>query len=229
VPYYSQHVGRLNYCLPTSIAMIADRYGRLPSDVAGSRDRAPRFVADVSYKLAHERVSALDEADFHQLWLDLGTDPLQGRIWSVFAPNGRDLAVGMSPALAYMVLVYAFDLKPVLGFLDECLVALGDNIPSILFGAYGELKRADGLPPNVGGFTGDHALVLVGIDRDRLLVNDPLPSDKVQFSGRGDTRSAGQRAVAFDLKSVQKMTVGDGGKPRGDLFMVPPPGVHYEP
>jgi hypothetical protein len=183
----------------------------------------------VAYPLAHERISGLDEAGFHKLWVDIGTDPLGANIWEVFASNGRDLAGGMSPALAYLVLVYAFDLEPVLGNLDECMVALGDGIPSILFGSYGDLRRADGLPPNVGGFTGDHALVLVGIDRERLLINDPLPSDKFGFSGLADKKTAGQRAVAFDLASVRRATHGDEDKPRGDLFMVPPPGVAYEP
>jgi hypothetical protein len=229
VSYYSQHIGRMNYCLPTSIAMIADRYDRLPPEVAGTRDRAPRYVADVSYRQAREQVAALDEKGFHELWELIGTDPLGEQIWNVFAPNGRDLAVGMSPALAYLVLVYAFGLDPVLGTLDQCIAALGEDIPSILFGSYAPLRRADGLPPNVGGFNGDHAFVLVGIDRERLLINDPLPSDKVLFSGRGDPRTAGQRAVTFDLASVRQMTRGDKGKPRGDLFMIPPPGVDYDP
>jgi hypothetical protein len=224
VPYYSQHVGRLNYCLPTSIAMIADRYGRLPQDVAGTPDRAPRFVADVAYRQARERIAALDQPSFTALWEEIGTDPLGGLIWDVFSPNGRDLAVGMSPALAYLVLTFAFELPPVLGPLDECLVALSDNVPSILFGSYGPLRRADGMPPNVGGYTGDHAFVLVGIDYDRVLVNDPLPSDKARYSGQRGRESASQRAVRFDLASVQRMTIGDAGKPRGDCFMVPPAG-----
>jgi len=229
VPYYTQRMGRLNYCLPTSIAMVADRYGKLPRSIAGSRDQAPRYVVDVAYHQAHERISGLGEAEFHQLWEDLGTDPLKASIWEVFTSNGRDLAAGMSPALAYLVLVYAFEITPVLGTLDECMVALSDNVPSILFGTYGELRRADGLPPNVGGYTGDHAFVLVGIDHEKLLINDPLPSDKLSYSGRGDAPTAGQRAVAFDLSSVRRMTRGDNGKPRGDLFMIPPPGVAYSP
>jgi len=230
VPYYTQRIGRQNYCLPTSIAMVADRYGRLPPAVAGTPDVAPRYVADVSYKLAHDRVSGLGEGEFHHLWAkEIGTDPLGANIWNVFAPNGRDLAVGMSPALAYLVLVYAFELKPVLGTLDECLVALSDDVPSILFGTYGELRRVDGQPGNVSGYAGDHAFVLIGIDRDRLLINDPLPSDKQPYSGRGDQQTASQRAVTFDLGSVRRMTHGEGGKPRGDNFMIPPPGVDYLP
>jgi hypothetical protein len=225
VPYYSQHVGRLNYCLPTSIAMIADRYERLPADVSGTPDRAPRFVADVAYGLARHRIAALDKEEFMALWEEIGTDPLGGLIWSVFAPNGRDLAAGMSPALAYLVLSYAFELTPVLGTLDECLVALADDVPSILFGSYGALRRADGVAPNVGGYTGDHAFVLVGIDYERIIVNDPLPSDKTRYSGERSRSSASLRAVRFDLASVRRMTRGDGGKPRGDCFMVPPPGA----
>ena len=223
VPYYSQYVGRQNYCLPTSIAMVADRYGRLPADVAGTADRAPRFVADIGYGLARQRIAALDEHDFKELWEQIGTDPLGGLIWDVFASNGRDLAAGMSPALAYLVLSYAFGITPVLGTLDECMVALADDVPSILFGTYGALRRADGQPPNVGGYTGDHAFVLVGIDYDKLLVNDPLPSDKTRYSGDRTRSTASLRAVRFDLASVRRMTRGDGGQPRGDCFMVPPP------
>jgi hypothetical protein len=229
VPYYTQRIGRQNYCLPTSIAMIADRYERLPKSVAGSPDVAPRYVADVAYRAAHDRVSGLPEADFHKLWEDIGTDPLQDQIWNVFTSNGRDLAEGMSPALAYLVLVYAFELTPVLGTLDECMVALSDDVPSILFGRYGDLRRADGILPNVGGYTGDHAFVLVGIDHERLLINDPLPSDKAPFSGQNDPGTASQRAVTFDLASVRRMTRGDSDKSRGDLFMMPPPGVDYSP
>ena len=66
-------------------------------------------------------------------------------------------------------------------------------------------------------------LVLVGIDYDRVLANDPLPSDKTRYSGERDRGTASLRAVRFDLASVQRMTRGDGGKPRGDCFMVPPP------
>ena len=226
VPYYSQqNIGRQNYCLPTSIAMIADRYGRLPSDVSGTPNRAPNFVADIGYRLARERIAALDSEEFRELWEEIGTDPLGGLIWNVFAPNGRDLSVGMSPALAYLVLTFAFGLPPVLGTLDECLVALADDVPSILFGSYGPLKRVDGMPPNVGGYVGDHAFVLVGIDYERLLVNDPLPSDKVRYSGEQARASAAARAVRFDLASVQRMTRGEGDKPRGDCFMMPPPGT----
>ena len=197
VPYYSQHVGRLNYCLPTSIAMIADRYGRLPDHVLGTRDLAPRYVADVAYGLARRRIAALDEERFTALWEEIGTDPLGGLIWDVFAPNGHDLAAGMSPALAYLVLQYAFGLVPVLGTLDECLVALADDVPSILFGSYGVLRRADGMAPNVGGYTGDHAFVLVGIDYERLVVNDPLPSDKTRYSGERGRSSASLRASSW--------------------------------
>jgi hypothetical protein len=225
VPYYSQRIGRLNYCLPTSIAMVADRYGCLPADVAGTPDRAPRFVADVAYGYAKQQIAALDEEAFKALWEEIGTDPLGGLIWNVFAANGRDLAAGMSPALAYLVLRYAFDISPVLGTLDECLVALADDVPSILFGTYGALRRADGMPGNVEGYTGDHALVLVGIDYDKVLVNDPLPSDKTRYSGERGRSTASLRAVRFDLASVRGMTRGDGGKPRGDCFMVPPPGT----
>jgi hypothetical protein len=223
VPFYSQRIGRLNYCLPTSIAMVADRYGCLPADVSGTPDRAPRFVADVAYSYAKEQVAALDEEAFKSLWEEIGTDPLGGLIWDVFAANGRDLAAGMSPALAYLVLRYAFDITPVLGTLEECLVALADDVPSILFGSYGPLRRADGMPGNVEGYTGDHALVLVGIDYERVLVNDPLPSDKTRYSGERGKSTASLRAVRFDLASVRRMTRGDGGKPRGDCFMVPPP------
>ena len=222
VPYYSQHVGRLNYCLPTSIAMVADRYQRLPSDVSGTPDRAPRFVADIAYGLARQRIAALDEAEFKELWEEVGTDPLGGLIWDVFAANGRDLAAGMSPALAYLVLSFAFGLTPVLGTLEECLIALANDVPSILFGSYGALRRADGMPGNVGGYTGDHALVLVGVDHDRVLVNDPLPTDKTRYSGDRSRTTASLRAVRFDLASVRRMTKGDGGEPRGDCFMVPP-------
>ena len=225
VPYYSQHVGRLNYCLPTSIAMIADRYDLLPPEVSGTPDRAPRFVADVAYRLARQRIADLNESQFKTLWEEIGTDPLGGLIWDVFASNGRDLVAGMSPALAYLVLAYAFGLKPILGTLDECLVALGDDIPSILFGSYDALRRADGLLPNVGGYTGPHAFVLVGIDHERTIVNDPLPTDKTRYSGERTRASASLRAVRFELTSVQRMTVGDGGEPRGDCFMVPPPGT----
>jgi hypothetical protein len=225
VPYYSQRIGRLNYCLPTSIAMVADRYGCLPADVAGTPDRAPRFVADVAYGYAKQQIAALDEEAFKALWEEIGTDPLGGLIWNVFAANGRDLAAGMSPALAYLVLRYAFDISPILGTLDECLVALADDVPSILFGTYGALRRADGMPGNVEGYTGDHALVLVGIDYDKVLVNDPLPSDKTRYSGERGRSTASLRAVRFDLASVRGMTRGDGGKPRGDCFMVPPPGT----
>jgi len=35
--------------------------------------------------------------------------------------------------------------------------------------------------------------------------------------------------VTFDLGSVRRMTHGEGGKPRGDNFMIPPPGVDYLP
>jgi hypothetical protein len=224
VPYYSQLIGRQNYCLPTSIAMIADRYNMLPGDVSGTPDRAPKFVADVSYRLARERIAALGEADFTELWEEIGTDPLGGLIWDVFTANGRDLAAGMSPALAYLVLAYAFDLTPILGTLDECLVALEDDLPSILFGSYGVLRRADGIAPNVGGYTGDHAFVLVGIDYERVIVNDPLPTDKLRYSGERSKSTASTRAVRFELASVRRMTRGDGGKPRGDCFMVPPPG-----
>jgi hypothetical protein len=229
VPYYTQRIGRENYCLPTSIAMVADRYGRLPRAVAGTPDLAPRYVADVAYRAARDRVAGLGDNDFQQLRADIGTDPLQDQIWNVFAANGRDLAAGMSPALAYLVLVYAFELTPVLGTLDECMVALSDNVPSILFGRYGELRRADGILPNVGGYAGDHAFVLVGIDHERLLINDPLPSDKLPFSGREDSSTASQRAVTFDLPSVRRMTRGDGDTSRGDLFMMPPPGIDYSP
>jgi hypothetical protein len=222
VPYYSQRVGRLNYCLPTSIAMVADRYGRLPQEVSGTPDRAPRFVVDEAYGFAKQRIAALNEKRFKALWEEIGTDPLGGLIWDVLAPNGRDLAAGMSPALAYLVLRFAFGLKPVLGTLDECLVALSDDIPSILFGTYGALRRADGLPGNVDGYAGDHALVLVGIDYDRILVNDPLPTDKTRYSGERTRTTASLRAVRFDLASVRRMTRGDGGAPRGDCFMVPP-------
>lgn len=226
VPYYSQlTIGRQNYCLPTSIAMIADRYGKLPSDVSGTPNRAPNFVADIAYRLARERIAALDSDEFRELWEEIGTDPLGGLIWNVFAPNGRDLSVGMSPALAYLVLTFAFGLTPVLGSLDECLVALSDDVPSILFGSYGPLKRVDGMPANVGGYVGDHAFVLVGIDYERLLVNDPLPSDKVRYSGEQTRTTAAARAVRFDLASVQRMTRGDDGKPRQDCFMMPPPGT----
>ncbi len=224
VPYYSQHVGRLNYCLPTSIAMVADRYDRLPDDVSGSHDLAPRYVADVAYGLARRRIADLDEGQFTALWEEIGTDPLGGLIWDVFAANGRDLAAGMSPALAYLVLKYAFGLTPVLGTLEECLVALADDVPSILFGSYGVLRRADGLAANVGGYTGDHAFVLVGVDYERLIVNDPLPFDKTRYSGERGKSSASLRAVRFELASVRRMTRGDGGQPRGDCFMVPPPG-----
>jgi hypothetical protein len=223
VPYYSQHVGRLNYCLPTSIAMIVDRYDRLPDGISGTPDRAPKFVADVAYGLARQRIAALDERQFTALWEEIGTDPLGGLIWDVFASNGRDLAAGMSPALAYLVLQHAFELTPVLGTLDECLVALADDVPSILFGSYGVLRRADGIAANVGGYAGDHAFVLVGIDYERLIVNDPLPSDKTRYSGERSRSSASLRAVRFELASVRRMTRGDGGLPRGDCFMVPPP------
>lgn len=223
VPYYSQRIGRLNYCLPTSIAMVADRYGCLPADVAGTRDLAPRYVADVAYGYAKRQVAALDEEAFKALWEEIGTDPLGGLIWDVFAGNGRDLAAGMSPALAYLVLRFAFDITPILGTLEECLVSLADDVPSILFGSYGALRRADGMPANVEGYTGDHALVLVGIDYDRILVNDPLPSDKTRYSGERGRSTASLRAVRFDLASVRRMTRGDGGKPRGDCFIVPPP------
>ena len=118
---------------------------------------------------------------------------------------------------------YPFGLTPILGTLEECLVALSDDVPSILFGTYGALRRADGLPPNVGGYAGDHAFVLVGIDYDKLLVNDPLPTDKTRYSGDRTRATASMRAVRFDLASVRRMTRGDGGKPRGDCFMVPPP------
>jgi hypothetical protein len=224
VPYYSQLIGRQNYCLPTSIAMIADRYNMLPGDVSGTPDRAPKFVADVAYRLARERIGALNQAAFTTLWEEIGTDPLGGLIWDVFTANGRDLAAGMSPALAYLVLGYAFDLRPVLGTLDECLVALEDDLPSILFGSYGVLRRADGMAGNVGGYAGDHAFVLVGIDYERVIVNDPLPTDKQRYSGERGTSSASTRAVRFELASVRRMTRGDGGQPRGDCFMVPPPG-----
>lgn len=223
VPYYSQHIGRQNYCLPTSIAMIADRYGRLPASVSGTPDRAPLYVADVAYREAKQRIAALDEGQFKDLWEEIGTDPLGGLIWDVFAPNGRDLAVGMSPALAYLVLTYAFDLTPTLGTLEECLVALGDDIPSILFGSYSALKRADGISPNVSGYTGPHAFVMVGVDYERVLINDPLPSDKIRYSGERSRGSASQRAVRFELSSVRQMTIGENEKPRGDCFMVPPP------
>lgn len=129
----------------------------------------------------------------------------------------------MSPALAYLVLQYAFGLTPVLGTLDECLVALADDVPSILFGSYGVLRRADGMAPHVGGYTGDHAFVLVDIDYERLVVNDPLPSDKSRYSGERGKSSASLRAVRFELASVRRMTRGDGGEPRGDCFMVPAP------
>ena len=223
VPYYSQHVGRLNYCLPTSIAMVADRYGLLPANVSGTRDLAPRYVVDVGYRQAKRRIADLDEEQFTTLWEEIGTDPLGGLIWDVFAPNGRDLAAGMSPALGYLVLKYAFELTPILGTLDECLVALADDVPSILFGSYGPLRRADGVAPNVGGYTGDHAFVLVGVDYERVLVNDPLPSDKTRYSGERGRSSASSRAVRFELASVRRMTRGDGGLPRGDCFMVPAP------
>jgi hypothetical protein len=222
VPYYSQRVGRLNYCLPTSIAMIADRYNRLPTEVSGTPEKAPRFVVDVAYGYAKQKIAGLSETKLKALWEEIGTDPLGGLIWDVIAPNGRDLAAGMSPALAYLVLRFAFGLTPVLGTLDECLVALSDDIPSILFGTYGMLRRADGMPGNVDGYTGDHALVLVGIDYDSVLVNDPLPTDKTRYSGERSRSTASLRAVRFDLASVERMTVGDGGKPRGDCFMVPP-------
>jgi hypothetical protein len=227
VPYYSQlNIGRQNYCLPTSIAMIADRYGRLPSDVSGSPNRAPGFVADIAYRLARERIAALDSEQFRTLWEEIGTDPLGGRIWNVFATNGRDLVVGMSPALAYLVLAFAFGLPPMLGTLDRCLVALADDVPSILFGSYGPLKRSDGMPGNVGGYVGDHAFVLVGIDHERVLVNDPLPSDKIRYSGERTRATASLRAVRFDLASVQRMTAGDDDRPREDCFMVAPrPGM----
>ncbi|MGE3268345.1 MAG: hypothetical protein AB7P40_06330 [Chloroflexota bacterium] len=224
VPYYSQqNIGRQNYCLPTSIAMIADRYNRLPPDVSGTPTKAPGFVADIAYRLARERIAGLDSKAFGDLWEQIGTDPLGGLIWNVFAANGRDLAVGMSPALAYLVLTFAFGLPPVLGTLDECLIALWDDVPSILFGSYGPLKRVDGMPANVGGYVGDHAFVLVGIDRERLLINDPLPSDKVRYSGERTRTTASLRAVRFDLASVVRMTRGDDGDPRGDCFMVPRP------
>lgn len=226
VPYYSQlNIGRQNYCLPTSIAMIADRYGRLPPDVSGSPNRAPGFVADIAYRLARERIAALDSEQFRTLWEEIGTDPLGGLIWNVFAANGRDLVVGMSPALAYLVLTFAFGLPPVLGALDQCLVALADDVPSILFGSYGPLKRADGMPGNVSGYVGDHAFVLVGIDYERVLINDPLPSDKARYSGERTRGTASMRAVRFALASVQRMTLGDDGQPREDCFMVPPPGT----
>ncbi|MCC7370673.1 MAG: hypothetical protein IT306_19795 [Chloroflexi bacterium] len=225
VPYYSQlNIGRQNYCLPTSIAMIADRYGRLPSDVSGTPDRAPGFVADIGYRLARERIAALDSDGFKELWEEIGTDPLGGLIWNVFAANGRDLAVGMSPALAYLVLSFAFGLTPVLGTLEECLVALADDVPSILFGSYGPLKRVDGMPANAGGYVGDHAFVLVGIDYERALINDPLPSDKVRYAGERTRATASLRAVRFDLASVRRMTRGTDGEPRSDCFMMPPPG-----
>ena len=225
VPYYSQqNIGRLNYCLPTSIAMVADRYHRLPSDVSGTPAKAPGFVADIAYRLARERIAGLDSEKFSELWEEIGTDPLGGLIWNVFAATGRDLAVGMSPALAYLVLAFAFGLPPILGTLDECLVALWDDVPSILFGSYGPLRRVDGMPANAGGYVGDHAFVLVGIDYERLLVNDPLPSDKVRYSGERTRTTAAMRAVRFDLASVQRMTRGEDGNPRGDCFMVPPPG-----
>ena len=223
VPYYSQHVGRLNYCLPTSIAMVADRYGLLPANVSGTRDLAPRYVVDVGYRQAKRRIADLDEEQFTTLWEEIGTDPLGGLIWDVFAPNGRDLVAGMSPALGYLVLKYAFELTPILGTLDECLVALADDVPSILFGSYGPLRRADGVAPNVGGYVGDHAFVLVGVDYERVIVNDPLPSDKTRYSGERGRSTASSRAVRFELASVRRMTRGDGGLPRGDCFMVPPP------
>ncbi len=222
VPYYSQHVGRQNYCLPTSIAMVADRYDRLPPDIAGSAVQAPRYVADVAYRLARERIAALDEGLFTTLWEEVDTDPLGGLIWNVFAPNGRDLAVGMSPALAYLVLTFAFGLPPMLGTLDECLIALADDVPSILFGSYAPLRRADGLSGNVGGYTGDHAIVLVGVELDRVLANDPLPSDKTRYAGERSRATASSRAVRFELASVQRMTRGDRGEPRADCFMVAP-------
>ena len=115
----------------------------------------------------------------------------------------------MSPALAYLVLQYAFGLVPVLGTRDECLVALTDVVPSILFGSYGVLRRADGMAPNVGGYTGDHASVLVGIDDERLVVDDPLPSDKTRYSGERSRSSASLRAVRLKLASVRRMTRGD--------------------
>jgi len=222
VPYYSQHVGRQNYCLPTSIAMVADRYGRLPATVSGSPALAPQFVADVAYRLARERIAALTEAPFTALWEEIGADPLGGTIWDVFAANGRDLAAGMSPALAYLVLTYAFDLPPVLGTLDECLIALADDVPSILFGSYAPLRRADGLPPNVGGYAGPHAIVLVGVEYERVLANDPLPADKTRYSGERGRGTASARAVRFDLPSVRRMTLGEGDEPRNDCFMVAP-------
>ncbi|MNC95479.1 hypothetical protein D3C83_126160 [compost metagenome] len=84
------------------------------------------------------------------------------------------------------------------------------------------LRRADGILPNVGGYTGPHAFVLVGIDHERIIVNDPLPSDKTRYSGERGRGSASLRAVRFELASVYRMTRGDGGKPRGDCFMLPP-------
>lgn len=227
VPYYSQHVGRFNYCLPSSIAMVADRYDRLPAHVSGTPDLAPRYVADVAYRQARRRIAELDERQFTALRDEIGTDPLGGLIWDVFAPNGRDLAAGMSPALAYLVLAYAFELTPVLGTLDDCLVALADDVPSILFGSYGPLRRADGVAPNAGGYAGDHAFVLVGVDHERIIVNDPLPSDKIRYSGERGRSSASLRAVRFELASVRRMTRGDGGKPRGDCFMVPGPSSQW--
>lgn len=203
--------------------MVADRHGLLPSTVSGTRDLAPRYVVDVGYRQAKRRIADLDEEQFTTPWEEIGTDPLGGLIWDVFGPNGRDLAAGMSPALAYLVLKYAFELAPVLGTLDECLVALADDVPSTLFGSFGALRRADGVAPNVGGYTGDHAFALVGVDYERIIVNDPLPSDKTRYSGERGRSSASLRAVRFELASVRRMTRGDGGLPRGDCFMVPAP------
>lgn len=113
---------------------------------------------------------------------------------------------------------YSFAKRRIADLNEQQFTALWEEI-----GSYSVLRRADGMAPNVGGYSGDHAFVLVGSTMSGSSSTIRSRQTRPRYSGERGTSSASLRAVRFELASVRRMTSGDGDLPRGDCFMVPGP------
>ena len=116
--------------------------------------------------------------------------------------------------------------------------------PILLFAAF--LFALQFNPPSEAAFIRDVTIANVSaqfvngndVRRATNVVNDvgmygdavvSIPTATTWLSTATAGSNPGANFITFDLGSVRRMTRGDGDKPRGDLFMIPPPGVDYEP
>ncbi len=201
VPYYTQHIGRFNYCLPTSIAMAVDFYGKLNSKISGTQNSAPKWVIDEAVGITLSHLKDMTESQRIILSIETGVENVLDKgLWPNRKPDGS--IDGMFMSAGYILLKHGLGLQATYGTLTDCLVSLEKGKPSIISGQYQNLERLDGIPKY--DYTGEHAFVLVGIDGGKAYINDPLQLDKKQYSGRKDIPAA-ERAVPYDLESLTKM------------------------